>query len=128
MRAPDRRPRRASCCGATVGTRAATRSPSCYGSGSGGRPETGSSRRQARVVEAGLTGREAGDAGGAARQLAELRRLYEPYVAALARHLAVTLPPWVRQGERPDNWQTSAWEKPKALPRLGGSQVRDDHF
>jgi len=48
--------------------------------------------------------------------------------AALARHLAVTLPPWVRQGERPDNWQTSAWEKPKALPRLGGSQVRDDHF
>ena len=86
------------------------------------------SRLQARLVEAGLTWRELGDAGGAARQLAELRLLYEPYVAALARHLAVTLPPWVRQGVRPDNWQTSAWERPKALPRLGGSQVRDDHF
>jgi len=90
--------------------------------------ETEFSRLQARLVEAGLTWREASDAGGAARQLAELRLLYEPYVAALARHLAVTLPPWVRPGERPDNWQTSAWERPKALPRLGGSQVRDDHF
>ena len=83
------------------------------------------SRLQARLVEAGLTLRET---GGAGQQLAELRRLYEPYVAALARHLAVTLPPWVRQGERPDNWQTSAWEGPKRLPRPGGSAATDDHF
>jgi Ion channel len=86
------------------------------------------SRLQARLVQAGLTWRAAGGESGAAQRLAELRRLYEPYVAALARHLAVTLPSWVRQGERPDNWQTSAWEGPKALPRLGGSGAREDHF
>ncbi len=86
------------------------------------------SRLQARLVEAGLKWRETGGASGAAQQLVELRGLYEPYVAALARHLAVTLPPWVRQGERPDNWQTSAWEGPKRLPRPGGSPVTNDHF
>src|SRR5439155_862903 len=74
------------------------------------------SRLQARLAEGGLKLRDAGGATGAAPQLAELRRMYEPYVAALARHLAVTLPPWVRQGERPNNWQTSAWEGPKRLP------------
>ena len=86
------------------------------------------SRLHARLVEAGLKWRETGGAGGAAQQLVELRGLYEPYVAALARHLAVTLPPWVRQGERPDNWQTSAWEGPKRLPQPGGSPVTNDHF
>jgi len=86
------------------------------------------SRLQARLAEGGLKLRDAGDATGAAPQLVELRALYEPYVAALARHLAVTLPPWVRQGERPDNWQTSAWEGPKRLPRPGGSPATDDHF
>ena len=86
------------------------------------------SRLQARLVEAGLKWRESGGASGAGQQLVELRALYEPYVAALARHLAVTLPPWVRQGERPDNWQTSAWEGPKRLPRPGGSPATDDHF
>src|SRR2546430_42522 len=86
------------------------------------------SRLRARLVEAGLKGRETGGANGAAQQRGELRGLYEPYVAALARHLAVTLPPWVRQGERPDNWQTSAWEGPQRLPRPGGSPVTNDHF
>jgi len=86
------------------------------------------SRLHARLVEAGLKWRETGGASGAAQQLVELRGLYEPYVAALARHLAVTLPPWVRQGERPDNWQTSAWEGPKRLPRPGGSPATNDHF
>ena len=75
-------------------------------------------RLRARLAEGGLQLRDDPDA---ARQLAELRRMYEPYVAGLARYLAVTLPPWVREGERPDNWQTSAWERPKALPSL-------DHF
>ena len=90
-------------------------------------PDAEFSRLQARLVEAGFTWRAAGGATGAS-QLAELRRMYEPYVAALARHLAVTLPAWVRQAERPDNWQTSAWEGPKRLPRPGGSPATDDHF
>jgi hypothetical protein len=49
-------------------------------------------------------------------RLAELRRMYEPYVEALGRYLALPLPPWVREGERPDNWQTSAWDKVVRLP------------
>jgi hypothetical protein len=49
-------------------------------------------------------------------RLAELRRMYEPYVEALARFLALPLPPWVREVERPDNWQTSAWDKVVRLP------------
>src|SRR2546427_41105 len=52
-------------------------------------------------------------------RLTELRRMYEPYVEALAHHLAVPLPPWVREVERPDNWQTSAWDRVVKLPARG---------
>ncbi len=76
-------------------------------------------RLRERLAEGGL--RLRADAG-AARRLGELRSMYEPYVAALARHLAVTLPPWVRDVDRPDNWQTSAWERPRRIPHP------DDHF
>ena len=60
-------------------------------------------------------------------RLAELRRMYEPYVEALARYLAVPLPPWVREVERPDNWQTSAWDRVVQLPARG-PVAEDDHF
>ena len=63
-------------------------------------------------------------------RLTELRRMYEPYVEALARFLALPLPPWVREVERPDNWQTSAWDKvvrlPAAEPRR--SEEETPHF
>ena len=85
-------------------------------------------RLRERLAEAGLRLRDGADAAAATKQLAELRLMYEPYVAALARHLAVTLPPWVRQVERPDNWQTSAWGRPQVLPRLGPSRPTDEHF
>ncbi len=80
-------------------------------------------RLQARLAEAGL--RLPDDA---AQQLVEWRRMYEPYVAALARHLAVTPPPWVRSVERPDNWQTSAWERPTMLPPSARARADDTHF
>ena len=80
-------------------------------------------RLEARLAEAGL--RLPDDA---ARQLVEWRRMYEPYVAALARHLAVIPPPWVRSLERPDNWQTSAWERPTMLPPTARARVDDTHF
>ena len=54
-------------------------------------------------------------------RLTELRRMYEPYVEALSGHLALPLPPWVRERDRPDNWQTSAWDKVVQLRR-------DEHF
>ncbi len=83
------------------------------------------SRLRARLAEGQLRLR---DDEGTARRLAELRSMYEPYVAALARHLAVTLPPWVREVERPDNWQTSAWERPRRLPHPDRPRADDDHF
>lgn len=45
------------------------------------------------------------------QRLAQLRRMYEPYVAALAEHLAMPLPPWIAERAVIDNWQTSAWER-----------------
>ena len=43
-------------------------------------------------------------------QLGEMRAMYEPNVAALARDLIIDLPPWVPVSHVADNWQTSAWD------------------
>jgi len=62
-------------------------------------------------------------------RLTELRRMYEPYVEALAQHLAVPLPPWLREVERPDNWQTSAWDRVVKLPARGATtRGEEEHF
>src|SRR5947207_3500852 len=45
-------------------------------------------RLRARLAEGGMQLRDG-------ERLAELRRMYEPYVAALATYLAVPLPPWL---------------------------------
>src|SRR3989454_4057089 len=58
-------------------------------------------------------------AGDAEDKLAELRRMYEPYVAALAQHLLMPLPAWRGGAEPHENWRTSAWGRP-----LGGAQSR----
>jgi ion channel len=42
-------------------------------------------------------------------ELTRLRGLYEPYAMALARFLALDLPPWVNHATVKDNWQTTAW-------------------
>jgi hypothetical protein len=44
-------------------------------------------------------------------KLGELRRLYEPYVAALGARFLFAVPDFVAGSERFDNWRTSAWEK-----------------
>src|SRR6266581_2575391 len=54
-------------------------------------------------------------------RLTELRRMYEPYVEALSGYLALPLPPWVRERDQPDNWQTSAWDRVVQLRQ-------DEHF
>ena len=46
-------------------------------------------------------------------RLAHLRRMYEPYVDALARYLQMDLPPWILPTSRKDNWQTTAWDSGK---------------
>jgi len=44
------------------------------------------------------------------QRLAHFRRMYEPYVHALARYLQMDLPPWLPVSSQKDNWQTTAWE------------------
>jgi len=75
-------------------------------------PEEQFARLRARLADGGMRLRD----GQTVERLAELR-MYEPYVLALAAYLAVPLPPWVRTAERPDNWQTSAWDRGR-VPRV----------
>ena len=57
-------------------------------------------------------------------KLRELRGLYEPFVVVLAGSLRVNVPPVWPEGDRPDNWQTSAW-----MPRAGHiTSLGIDHF
>ncbi|HEX6608517.1 MAG TPA: two pore domain potassium channel family protein, partial [Chloroflexia bacterium] len=44
-------------------------------------------------------------------KLDHLRRMYEPYVNALAEHLQVALPPWLPAADAHDNWRTAVWER-----------------
>lgn len=46
----------------------------------------------------------------AEQRLANIRRMYEPFIYALADHLLVNLPPWVPASRTVDDWQTSAWD------------------
>jgi len=63
-------------------------------------------RLQAALRAAGL---DTDDVDG--QRLAHFRRMYEPYVHALARFLRMSLPPWIPATSRKDNWQTTAWEE-----------------
>jgi hypothetical protein len=73
-----------------------------------------------------LRGDEAADA-----RLRELRRMYEPYVHALASYLNQTLPPWIPDKKGKDNWQTTAWAKSTGLLEKAKEATAvhvDDHF
>ncbi len=59
------------------------------------------------LAEVGLRLRHEEDAE---KRLYEMRRLYEPFVNALADHLLLNLPPWVPATKTVDDWQTSAWD------------------
>ncbi|HEX8844351.1 MAG TPA: potassium channel family protein [Pyrinomonadaceae bacterium] len=74
------------------------------------------------LAAAGLTLRSGTEAE---RQLAELRRMYEPYVNSMAQFLFMTLPPWMHPGNAMDNWQTSAWERNPKVFASSPSPVRD---
>ncbi len=67
-------------------------------------------RLRARLAGGGLQLRGGSDLFA---RLGELRSMYEPLAAALADRFAVALPPWVLETERPDNWQTSPWDRPR---------------
>ena len=81
---------------------------------------------RATLVAAGLPLR---DDAAVCQRLAELRRMYEPYVQSLADFLFLTLPPWMPESKHPDNWQTSAWERSVDAIRVGGaSDWHGEHF
>jgi len=87
-------------------------------------------RLRQRLDEAGIRFR---GGEGLDTTLAQVRSMYEPYIRALSEHLLVTLPPWIRTAERPDNWQSSPWGRVR-LPHDGGRDVPasidgdDEHF
>ncbi len=69
------------------------------------------------------------DGEEADRKLATFRKMYEPYIYALANYLNQTLPPWIPQKKGKDNWQTTAWAQSAGLIDKEPATVAvDDHF
>jgi len=64
-------------------------------------------RMRDALAEVGLRLRHEEDAE---KRLYEMRRMYEPFVNALADHLLLNLPPWIPETKTVDDWQTSAWD------------------
>ena len=68
------------------------------------------------------------DGEAADNRLLELRRMYEPYIFALAAHLNQPLPPWIPLKKGKDNWQTTAWGQAAGLVEKHPAHATDDHF
>lgn len=68
------------------------------------------------------------DDAGAERRLAELRRMYEPYIFSLATYLSQSLPPWLPAGKGHDNWQTTAWARSTGAIEGAPAVGLDEHF
>src|SRR5689334_19406975 len=69
------------------------------------------------------------DGEEADRKLAEYRKMYEPYIYALANYLNQSLPPWIPQKKGKDNWQTTAWaQSAGVIDKEVATVVADDHF
>jgi ion channel len=62
-------------------------------------------------------------------KLLKMRSLYEPYCDALARRLLLSVPPWMRDEKKKDNWQSGPWDRLILAKGLGERvHVIDDHF
>jgi len=69
------------------------------------------------------------DGEDADRRLIEFRKMYEPYIYALANYLNQTLPPWIPPKKGKDNWQTTAWAQSAGLIDKEVAAIGvDDHF
>ncbi len=71
-------------------------------------PPAEMARLRAVLVAASIPLRDGPEAD---QKLAELRRMYEPYVNSLSDYLMMPLPPWILSTTAADNWRTSAWER-----------------
>jgi hypothetical protein len=47
-------------------------------------------------------------------ELRKLRDWYEPFANALSQYFLSALPPWIPAGPTTDNWQRTAWDRPKS--------------
>ena len=62
-------------------------------------------------------------------KLSEFRKMYEPYIYALANYLNQKLPPWIPLKKGKDNWQTTAWaQSAGVIDQEVATAVADDHF
>ena len=69
------------------------------------------------------------DGEEADRKLTGFRKMYEPYIYALANYLNQTLPPWIPPKKGKDNWQTTAWAQSAGLSdKEIATVIADDHF
>jgi len=68
------------------------------------------------------------DDANSAAKLAELRAMYEPFLASLGRHFLLHLPPFLPDKPSVDNWQTSPWTR--RTPGIGKLPLAgsDEHF
>jgi hypothetical protein len=74
----------------------------------------------------GINIQEGDDKAG---KLMELRRMYEPYVHSLSLRLHLTVPPWITEMNKYDNWQISAWGRSGGFKRNGREKNMDGgHF
>src|SRR5215831_3940555 len=74
-------------------------------------------------------GQKPGNIEEMGERLADLRKMYEPYLFALAAYLGLSLPPWIPAAKRKDNWQTTAWGRSAGLVEKEGAAIgADDHF
>jgi len=64
-------------------------------------------RMRDSLAEVGLQLQHGEDAE---KRLYDIRRMYEPFINALANHLLLDLPPWILTTRTVDDWQTSAWD------------------
>jgi hypothetical protein len=63
------------------------------------------------------------------KKILKLRSLYEPYCEGLARRLLLSVPPWLHDEKRKDNWQGGPWDRAILAKGLGeGVHVVDEHF
>jgi len=69
------------------------------------------------------------DNADAEEKLARLREVYEPYLHGLSRRLQMSVPPWIHDGRKKDNWQGGPWDRAIQAQALEhpGHRV-DDHF
>src|SRR2546425_11936368 len=77
----------------------------------------------------GTRGLQLREGSEAEQKLAYLRTLYEPYVLAMARNLAINQPPWIHSDKNRDNWQAGPWDRAiKERTAMEYTPAVEEHF